>query len=47
MVEGISMALTQRQQFASVVSQHGLQGLLETLRARTEKASARQLTSAE
>ncbi|MDA0652579.1 MAG: ABC transporter substrate-binding protein, partial [Proteobacteria bacterium] len=47
MVEGISLALTQRQQFASVVSQHGLQGLLETLRARTTKASAKQLSSAE
>lgn len=41
MVEGISMALSQRQQFASVVSKYGLQGLLETLRARTTKLSAR------
>ena len=47
MVEGISLAITQRQQFASVVSQHGLQGLLETLRARTTKAGATQITSAE
>lgn len=46
MVEGISMALTQREQFASVVRQHGLQGLLEMLRARTTKVSASQLTSA-
>ncbi len=41
MVEGISMALTQRQQFSSVVSRYGLQGLLETLRARTTKVRAK------
>ncbi len=41
MVEGISMAITQREQFAAVVRRYGLQGLLETLRARTTKVSAR------
>ncbi len=40
MIEGISMAVTQRQQFSSVVRRYGLEGLLETLRARTTKLSA-------
>lgn len=35
MVEGISMALTQRQEFAAVIQRHGLDGLIEILRART------------
>ncbi len=37
MVEGVSMAVTQRSEFNSVVRQRGIQGLLEALRARTEK----------
>ena len=45
MVEGVSMALTQREQFAAVVRQHGLQGLLEMLRARTTKAGVIQLVN--
>jgi phospholipid transport system substrate-binding protein len=39
MVEGVSMAVTQRSEFNAVISQHGMQGLLEALRARTEKYS--------
>jgi phospholipid transport system substrate-binding protein len=42
MIEGTSMALSQREQFSSVVRNHGLQGLLETLRARTTKVKATQ-----
>ena len=37
-VEGISMALNQRQEFDSVVAQHGLDGLIAMLRARVSKA---------
>jgi len=37
MVEGISMAVTQRSEFNAVVRQRGMQGLLQILRARTEK----------
>jgi phospholipid transport system substrate-binding protein len=40
MVEGISMAVTQRDEFSSVVRQNGLQGLLDTLRARMSKMTA-------
>ena len=36
MVEGVSMAVTQRSEFNAVVRQHGMQGLLQILRARTE-----------
>ena len=35
MVEGISMAVTQRSEFNAVVRQQGMQGLLQALRART------------
>ena len=35
MVEGISMAVTQRAEFNAVVRQQGMQGLLQALRART------------
>ena len=35
MVEGISMAITQRSEFASVTQRGGLDGLLSSLRART------------
>ncbi len=37
MVEGVSMAVTQRSEFNAVVRRRGMQGLLQTLRARTEK----------
>ena len=37
MVEGVSMVVTQRSEFAAVVQRHGLQGLIEVLRARTTK----------
>lgn len=33
-VEGVSMSISQRQEFASVVQSKGIDGLLETLRAR-------------
>lgn len=39
-VEGVSMAATQRQEFSSVVRSRGLTGLLEVLRARTQTLSA-------
>jgi phospholipid transport system substrate-binding protein len=35
MVEGVSMAVTQRSEFSAVVRRRGMQGLLQTLRART------------
>lgn len=41
MVEGISMVVTQRDEFAAVVRRHGLDGLIEVLRARTSMVSAR------
>jgi phospholipid transport system substrate-binding protein len=37
MVEGISMLVTHRQEFAAVIQRHGLTGLLSTLRARVGK----------
>lgn len=40
MVEGISMALTQRQEFAAVIAQRGVDGLIVALRARTDEMSA-------
>lgn len=40
MVEGISMAVTQRSEFASVVRRDGIEGLLAVLRARTTKMPA-------
>ncbi len=40
MVEGISMAITQRSEFASVVQRDGIDGLLTLLRARTTKITA-------
>lgn len=39
-VEGISMAATQRHEFASVVKSRGLAGLLEILRAKTQTLAA-------
>ena len=40
MVESISMAVTQRQNFSSVVQNGGMQALLTALRARTDTVSA-------
>ena len=40
LVEGISMAVTQRDQFSAVVRRNGIEGLLEVLRARTDKMPA-------
>ncbi|NQV80065.1 MAG: ABC transporter substrate-binding protein [Alphaproteobacteria bacterium] len=39
-VAGVSMALTQRSEFASVISRNGMNGLIEVLRARSSKLSA-------
>ena len=39
-VEGVSMAVTQRSEFASVIKNHGFEGLLAALRARTDKIAA-------
>ena len=39
-VEGISMAVTQRAEFKSVVQRHGLDGLIQILDARSSKLSA-------
>lgn len=40
MIEGISMAITQRSEFSSVVQRGGIEGLLTILRARTTMFSA-------
>ncbi len=40
MVEGISMVITQRSEFAAVVQRDGVEGLLAVLRARTTKLPA-------
>ncbi len=40
MIEGISMAVTQRSEFASVMKRDGIDGLLAILRARTTKITA-------
>ena len=40
MVEGISLAITQRSEFAAVVRRDGVEGLLAVLRARTTKMPA-------
>lgn len=42
MVEGISMVVTQRSEFASVIQRTGVEGLLATLRAKTGRLSATQ-----
>lgn len=39
MIEGVSMAITQRDEFATVVRSQGMQGLLQALRARTQMFS--------
>ena len=41
MVSGVSMAQTQRSEFAAVVRRQGVEGLIESLRARVEKFTAR------
>ena len=41
MVEGVSMAATQRSEFQAVVKSHGLEGLLEMLTLKVDKYSAR------
>ncbi len=38
-VEGVSMVVTQRSEFASVIRRNGVEGLIEVLRARTTKMS--------
>ena len=38
-VEGTSMLITQRSEFAAVIDRHGLEGLLDELRARTDDTS--------
>lgn len=40
-VEGVSMALTQRSEFAAVVQNHGMDGLLQALRLRTQTYAAK------
>ncbi len=40
-VEGVSMAVTQRSEFASVVRTHGMDGLLQALRMRTQMYTAK------
>ena len=39
--EGVSMIVTQRQEFTAVVRRHGVEGLIETLRARVSKFPAK------
>lgn len=39
-VEGISMLVTQRSEFAAVIRERGVDGLIETMRARTSKFPA-------
>lgn len=41
MVEGVSMAVTQRSEFAAVVQRGGVAALIESLRARTQMLPAR------
>ncbi len=36
-VEGVSMVVTQRSEFASVIQRNGVEGLIEVLRAHTTK----------
>jgi len=40
MIQGVSMAVTQRSEFAAVITRSGLEGLIEALRARTSKMPA-------
>jgi ABC-type transporter MlaC component len=41
MVQGISMAATQRSEFAALISRQGVDGLIETLRMQVTKFAAR------
>lgn len=41
MVAGVSMAVAQRSEFATVVNSHGLDGLIEALRAKVSRHSVR------
>ena len=43
MVEGVSMAATQRSEFGSVIKSRGVDGLLEMLRMKVDKYSPRNL----
>ncbi|MFI4987705.1 MAG: phospholipid-binding protein MlaC [Alphaproteobacteria bacterium] len=45
MVEGVSMALTQRQEFSSVIQREGLDGLIRGLRARVDSLKADSTTT--
>ena len=40
-VEGVSMIVTQKQEFSAVVRRHGVDGLIESLRARVSKFPAK------
>ena len=40
-VEGVSMAATQRSEFQAIIQSHGLDGLIEMLRLKVDKFSAR------
>lgn len=40
-VEGVSMAVTQRAEFAAVIQNHGMDGLLQALRMRTQTYAAK------
>jgi len=40
-VEGVSMAVTQRAEFTTVIQNHGMEGLLQALRVRTQTYSAK------
>ncbi|NQV56609.1 MAG: ABC transporter substrate-binding protein, partial [Rhodospirillales bacterium] len=40
MVAGVSMVVTQRSEFRSVISKQGVTGLIETLRLQVSKFSA-------
>jgi len=40
LIEGISMAMTQRAEFKSVVKRHGIDGLIQILDAQSSKSSA-------
>ena len=39
-IEGVSMAVTQRQEFSSVTQRGGIEGLVQVLRAQTQRLSA-------
>src|SRR3954451_6751628 len=39
-IEGVSMVVTHRSEFQAIVQRQGIAGLIETLRARAQRASA-------